>query len=162
MRKGEILNLTIPRVDLNEGFIRLRPEETKTSKGRSIPLHPELIEVLKNALKVRHLTCELVFHQDGRPITPHDVRVAHEAVCREAGISEFVVHDFRHTAINNWRKDGHDYFKIMAVSGHKTISVFKRYHMVDEAELRTLIFSIDTPVDTTTKTDNKKEVSANV
>jgi len=162
MRKGKILNLTIPRVDLKEGFIRLRPEETKTSKGRSIPLHPELMEALKNALKVRHLTCELIFHRDGRLITPHDVRVAHEAVCKEGGILGFVFHDFRHTCINNWRKGGHDYFKIMAVSGHKTISVFKRYNMVDEAELRTLIFSIDTPLDTTTKIDNKKEVSANV
>jgi len=162
MRKGEILNLTIPRVDLKEGFIRLRPEETKTSKGRSIPIHPELMEVLKNALKVRHLNCELVFHRDGKPITPNDVRVAHEAVCKEAGISGFVYHDFRHTAINNWRKEGHDYFKIMAVSGHKTISVFKRYNMVDEAELKTLIFQIDTSVDTTTKIENKKEVSTNI
>ncbi len=162
MRKGEILNLTIPRVDLKEGFIRLRPEETKTSKGRSIPIHPELMEVLKSALKVRHLNCELVFHRDGKPITPHDVRVAHEAVCKEAGISGFVYHDFRHTAINNWRKEGHDYFKIMAVSGHKTISVFKRYNMVDEAELKTLIFQIDTSVDTTTKIENKKEVSTKV
>ena len=158
MRKGEILNLAIPRVDLKEGFIRLRPEETKTSKGRSIPIHPDLIEALKNALKVRHLNCELVFHRDGKSITPHDVRVAHEAVCKEAGISGFVVHDFRHTAINNWRKEGHDYFKIMAVSGHKTISVFKRYNMVDEAELKTLIFQIDTSVDTKRKGKNKKEV----
>jgi len=161
MRKGEILNLTIPRVDLKEGFIRLRPEETKTSKGRSIPIHPELMEVLRNALKVRHLNCELVFHQDGKPITSHDVRVAHETVCKEAGIHGFVFHDFRHTAINNWRKEGHDYFKIMAVSGHKTISVFKRYNMVDEAELKTLIFQIDTSVDTRAKNENKKEVSVN-
>jgi integrase len=162
MRKAEILNLTIPRVDLIEGFIRLRSEETKTSKGRSIPIHPELIEVLKNSLKVRHLNCDLVFHRDGLPITPHDVRKAHEEVCKKAGISGFVFHDFRHTCINNWRKQGHDYFKIMSASGHKTISVFKRYNMIDEKELRTLIFSLDTPVDTTTKTENKKEVSANV
>jgi integrase len=162
MRKGEILNLTISRLDLKEGFIRLRSEETKTSKARSIPIHPELMEALKNALKVRHLNCELVFHRDGKPITAHDVRVAHEAACKEAGIPGFVFHDFRHTCINNWRKEGHDYFKIMAVSGHKTIAVFKRYNMIDEAELKTLIFPIDTSVDTMIKTENKKEDSTNV
>jgi integrase len=107
-RTGEILNLAIPKVDLKEGFIRERPEETKTSKRRFIPPHPEMKEALKTAMKVRHLTSELVFHRDGQPTTPHDVRVAHEA------------------------------------------------------ELKTLILSIDTPVDTTAKTENKKEVSANV
>ena len=69
--------------------------------------------------------------------------------------------DFRHPCINNWRKDGHDYFKIMAFSGHKTISVFKRYNMVDEKELRTLIFPIGTSVGTMTTMENEKEVSSN-
>ena len=50
----------------------------------------------------------------------------------------------------------------MAVLGHKAISVIKRDNMVDEAELKTLIFPIDTSVDTTTKAENKKEVSTNV
>jgi integrase len=99
--------------------------------------------------------------QTSRQVTPHNVREVHDAVSEKAGISGFVFHDFRHTCINNWRKEGHDYFKIMAVSGHKTISVFKRYNMVDEAELRTLIFSMDTSVDTKAETDNKKEVSTN-
>jgi integrase len=159
MRKGEIINLSISRVDLNEGFIRLKPEDTKTGFGRSIPIHSELMGVLKDALKVRYLNCELVFHRDGNPITPHDIRVAHESTCKEAGIVAFVFHDFRHTCINNWRKEGHDYFKIMAVSGHKTISVFKRYNMVDEEELRTLVSPIGTYVGTTAKMENKKEVS---
>ena len=148
MRKGEILNLSVSRVDLKEGFIRLRPEDTKTGYGRPIPIHAELEEGLKNALKIRHLSCDLVFHQDGRPFTPHDIGVAHESTCKQAGINGFVFHVFRHTCINNWRKEGHDYFKIMAVSGHKTISVFKRYSMVDEAELKTLILPLDTSVDT--------------
>jgi integrase len=151
MRRGEILNLTLQRLDLKEGFIRLKPKDTKTGYGRSVPIHPELMEALKNALKVRHMNCDHVFHRDGNPITPKDVRVAHEAACKAAGIDGFVFHDFRHTCINNWRREGHDYFKIMAVSGHKTISVFKRYNMVDEAELKTLIFPMDTTVDTTGK-----------
>ena len=43
-----------------------------------------------------------------------------------------------------------------------TISVFKRYNMVDEAELRSLIFSLDTSVDTKGNLDKQKEVSTNV
>jgi integrase len=78
--------------------------------------------------------------------------VAHEATCKAAGIEKFVFHDFRHTCINNWRKEGHDYFKTMAASGHKTISVFKRYNMVNEEELRTLISPIGTSVGTSVRT----------
>jgi integrase len=139
MRKGEIINLGPSRTDMKTGFIRLRPEDTKTEHGRSIPIHPELMEVLKTALKIRSLDQEKVFHRNGKPITKSTVREAHESVCKRAGIENFTFHDFRHTCINNWRKDGHDYFKIMAASGHRTISVFKRYNLVDEEEPKTLV-----------------------
>ena len=56
---------------------------------------------------------------------------------------EFVFHDFRHTCLNNWRGEGHDYFRIMAASRHKTISVFKRYNLVDERELQSLVNNED-------------------
>ena len=56
-----------------------------------------------------------------------------------AGIEEFTFHDLRHTAINNWRLQGHDYFRIMAATGHKTMSVFKRYNTVSQDELKALV-----------------------
>jgi integrase len=141
MRKSEILNLSLSRIDLNEGFIRLRPEDTKTGYGRSIPIHPELMGALRKALRVRALGCDRVLHRAGKPLDQGHLRSAHESTCKKAGIKDFTFHDFRHTCINNWRKEGDDYFKIMAVSGHKTISVFKRYNMVDEEELKTLVRS---------------------
>ena len=51
----------------------------------------------------------------------------------------FTFHDLRHTAINNWRLQGHDYFRIMAATGHKTMTVFKRYNTVSKDELKTLV-----------------------
>jgi len=35
--KGEIINLPLSRIDLKMGFIRLRPEDTKTWARESIP-----------------------------------------------------------------------------------------------------------------------------
>lgn len=159
MRKAEIINLAPSRVDLKEGFIRLKEEDTKTGKARSVPIHDELMEALRKVMKVRPLNCDRVFHLDGKPITINNIRIAHESVCKKAGIENFWFHDYRHTCINNWRKAGHDYFKIMAASGHKTISVFKRYNMVDEAELKTLVQSqMDTYMDTKGETKKEKEV----
>ena len=142
MRKSEIVTLVRSRVDLKGGFIRLKAEDTKTRVGRTIPIDPELKEVFKRAFKVRPLNCDRVFHRDGKPLGSNSLRWVHEVVCMKARIEDFNFHDFRHTCINRWRKDGHDYFKIMAASGHKTISVFKRYNMVDEEELRSLVPSV--------------------
>lgn len=57
---------------------------------------------------------------------------------KQAGIEDFTFQDLRHPAINNWRLQGHDYFRIMAASGHKTMSTFKRYNKVSKEELRAL------------------------
>jgi hypothetical protein len=48
---------------------------------------------------------------------------------------------FGHTAINNWRLQGNDYFRIMAASGHKTMHVFKRYNTVSKEELKALVMA---------------------
>jgi integrase len=58
---------------------------------------------------------------------------------KKAGIENFTFHDLRHTAINNWRLRGHDFFRIMAASGHKTMNVFKRYNTVSKEELKALV-----------------------
>jgi integrase len=47
MRQGEILFLTWGQVDLKEGFVKLRPEDTKTNEGRLVPLNRELIEMFQ-------------------------------------------------------------------------------------------------------------------
>ncbi len=54
-------------------------------------------------------------------------------------IEGFTFHVFRHTAIDNWRLQGHDYFRIMAATGHKTVNVFKRYNTVSMDELKPLV-----------------------
>ena len=47
MRQGEIISLTWRQMDLREGFIRLRAEDTKTNEARLVPLGQELIQMFK-------------------------------------------------------------------------------------------------------------------
>ena len=135
MRLGEILGLTWGQVDLKEGFIKLAPEDCKTNEGRLVPLAGELVEMFKTM--PRGLPGVLVFLREGKPIT--SIREAFQAARRKAGLDGFNFHDLRHTFINNRRLEGHDYFRIMAATGHKTMSVFKRYNAVSRDELKALV-----------------------
>ena len=59
--------------------------------------------------------------------------------CIKAGIEDFTFHDLGHTFIYNRRVEDHDYLRIMAATGHKTMSVFKRYKPVSRDELPALV-----------------------
>ena len=135
MRQGEILNLTWGQVDVKEGFIKLEAWDTKTNAPRLVPLTREMVEMFK--AMPRGLPAVKVFTYAGRQIGA--IKTAFKPACKRAGIEDFTFHDLRHTAINNWRLQGHDYFRIMAATGHKTMTVFKRYNTVSKEELKALV-----------------------
>jgi integrase len=131
LRLSEIINLTWPEVDLKRGFVRLAAERTKTNTSRSIPLHPKVKAMLETL--PRGLHTDRVFLFDGKPF--NEFKRSWKTALKNAGIEDFVFHDLRHCALNNLRKAGNDFFQVMALSGHKTMSVFKRYNLVTEEEL---------------------------
>ena len=131
LRRSEVVNLTWPEVDSQKGFIRLSAERTKTDQARAIPIHPRVKTALHGL--PRGLHTNRVFLLDGTPF--EEIKKGFKAACRRAGIQDFTFHDLRHCALNNLRLAGNDYFRIMAVSGHKTTACFKRYNLVTEREL---------------------------
>ncbi|MGH8066249.1 MAG: site-specific integrase, partial [Candidatus Entotheonellia bacterium] len=159
MRKGEIRALRWDQVDLKTGTIHLRSSDTKTDEARIIPLNQTLTRTLK--LATRYLGCPWVFvnplHMDAwqanhKAIDPryHATSITHAftRACQKAGVANATFHDLRHTFVTNARRAGIDYFRIMAITGHRTMSVFKRYNTVDEADLRQAMSSMDTYMDT--------------
>ena len=85
----------------------------------------------------RGLPAVRVFTYEGKPVI--SIQKDFDEARQAAGLEDFTFHDLRHTAINNWRLQGHDFFRIMAVSGHKTMNVFKRYNTVSKDELKVLV-----------------------
>jgi integrase len=136
MRQKEILYLTWGQIDLKDGFIILEPEDTKTKEARLVPLSQELMQMFKGM--PRGFPGMRVFPYRGKAFGSSFQR-AFDTARKEAGIEDFLFHDLRHTAINHWRLQGHDYFRIMAASGHKTMNVFKRYNTVSREELKMLV-----------------------
>ncbi|CAK0739481.1 Site-specific integrase [Azospirillaceae bacterium] len=51
MRSGEITQLVKDRIDLKAGLIRLKRQDTKTNKPRSIPIHPSVYTALKKQIE---------------------------------------------------------------------------------------------------------------
>ena len=154
MRQTEILNLTWKEIDLKRGFIRLGGDRTKNKVGRNIPLHPRIIEYLQSFPRPIH--GGYVFGENRR-----FNRKAYNKAVEAAGILDFNFHDLRHCAINNMRLAGNDHFVIKQASGAKTDSVFQRYNLVTEEEMKSIKWldvqgeksgTIDTYMDTTAKT----------
>ena len=149
-RKDEILGLTWERVDLAAGTVRLDPGTTKNREGRTVILTANLRAVLLEQWKqacliVKRRTLEAtardiaeavpwVFHRNGEEI--RDFRGAWATDCKTAGLTGRIPHDFRRTAVRNMTRAGIPERVAMKITGHKARSVFDRYDIVSEADLR--------------------------
>ena len=143
-RRGEILGLKWSQVDLIERTVRLEPGETKNKQGRLIPLASELFQVLAQQKKRRDQDwpeCPWVFCRDGKRIL--DFRNAWGRSCKAAGLWDAererptrIFHDLRRTAVRNSVRAGVSERVSMAVSGHKTRSVFDRYNITSDADVK--------------------------
>jgi integrase len=132
-RLGEMKALEWRDVDLAGKSVRLRPEVSKNKDGRVLPLSGELLEIVERAHAKRRLDCPHIFRRDGEPIG--DFRKAWSNACKAAGLNPVLVHDLRRTAVRNMVRAGIPDRVAMALSGHKTRSIFDRYNIVSEADL---------------------------
>ncbi len=140
-RRGEIASLTWADVDLNANMIRLRPEASKTGEGRTVALEGDLRVLIDRRWSARHLPTQegarivpWVFHRRGRPIK--EFRKAWVAACKKTKLEGRLFHDLRRTAIRNMTRAGVSQAVAMAISGHRTASVFRRYDITTEADIR--------------------------
>ena len=58
------------------------------------------------------------------------------SACKVAGVPGRILHDFRRTAVRNQERAGIPRSSAMAMVGHKTESIYRRYAIVDAGVLR--------------------------
>jgi len=133
-RLREITALRWAEVDLDGGMIRLDPARSKTKRTRLLPLSAPLREVMARRLSARRLDTPAVFHHRGRPVG--DWRKSWHAACDAAGLPGKLFHDLRRTVARNLIRAGQSEKISMEYTGHATASVFKRYNISTESDLR--------------------------
>jgi integrase len=97
------------------------PSRRSRRKGRSAP------------------TCSI--DPDGSPIK--DFRKAWETACEKAGYPGKLFHDFRRSAVRTLERSGVPRSTAMAMVGHKTESIYRRYAIVDEQMHREAAAKLD-------------------
>jgi integrase len=145
-RKGEVLGLERRHVDLDAGTLRLDPGTTKNGEGRVVYLTPEAKHLLAEQLarvdalqKPLQRIIPFVFpHLSGRHRGQRigGFQTAWENACKKAGVAGRLVHDLRRTAVRNMERNGVARSVATKMTGHKTESVYRRYAIVSDADLR--------------------------
>lgn len=143
--RSEVLGLRWDQVDFDADVVRLEPNTTKSGKGRTFPFDilPELAELLRQrrvatnaVIAATGRRVPTVFHEDGKPIPYKKLLKAWRAACNVAEVAGRLLHDFRRTAARNLRRAGVDEGTIMRLCGWDTRSMFDRYNIIDERDLR--------------------------
>jgi integrase len=139
MRKGESAKLTWAAFDRETWTLTLAAKDAKSRHARRIPLVGPLRSILERRVAVRRLDCPLIFWRmsDGKPTRVYEFRKAWESACTAAGIAGKLFHDLRRTGVRNLIRAGVDRKVAMKISGHRTESVFERYNIDTDADIRT-------------------------
>lgn len=135
-RVSEITGLTWGHVDLKEGIVRLEVGETKNDEGRVVFMDDEMKKMFFRRWRNRKRPLPWVFlNAEGTDRVKRFYK-AWTTACRGVGLSGRLFHDLRRTAVRNMVRAAIPERVAMAISGHKTRSVFDRYNIVSEADLR--------------------------
>jgi len=133
-RKGEALSLEWKDVDLRGEVVTLRIENSKTKESRTLPLTNRLLDLIQERHAVRRLDCPYVFHNEGQRIG--DFKKSWKTACKKSGLEGTLVHDLRRCAARNLSRSDVPESVAMKLTGHKTNSMYRRYRIVDERDLR--------------------------
>lgn len=163
LRRGEVLGLTWPDVDLEKGEIHIRQAlvpnlltgkvvlgPTKTSgSNRTLPLPQEAVELLRQHRE--HLQEDGLYHPqglvfpslNGTPIRPENLRRVWLDILKKAGVPRARLHDLRGTFITRIIRQTGNPKLAAALAGHKSLqTALQHYARVSQEDLKATLRSL--------------------
>ncbi len=125
-RRGEILSIEKPHIDLKALRILMPGRSTKNGKPKYIPIYGDMEGEIRGTLAMGE--GKLLIQVDGERV--EEIRNEWAAGCAACGIKSAIFHDLRRTALTNMIEAGFPEKEAMEVSGHRTRAVFDRYCIV--------------------------------
>ncbi|OBS10962.1 integrase [Acidihalobacter prosperus] len=137
MRRGELLGLTWPNVDLRRRVAHL--PDTKNGEARDVPLSSRAVAVLEDlkakrdeqqkATKVTALRRQKPAMDDRVfPVTPNALKLSWVRATKRAGLDDLHFHDLRHEATSRLAEKVPNLIELAAITGHKDLRMLKRYY----------------------------------
>lgn len=125
MRRSELLGMTWENIDTAKRVVLL--PDTKNGDSREVPLSSRALEVL-NSVGVK---------TEGPVFTtkPDSVSQAFSRACKRANLKDLRFHDLRHEATSRLFEKGLNTMEVSAITGHKTLSMLKRYTHLKASDL---------------------------
>lgn len=128
-RRGELLALEWERVDFARRLLFLEARHTKTKVRRTIPLNDQAMQALNELRR---------WHAQDCPDSPwvftssagghiRWLKTAFRNSCKRAGITDFRIHDLRHTCASWLVMAGVDLYVVRDLLGHASITTTERY-----------------------------------
>ena len=137
--------------------MRLEPNTTKNKEGRTFPFtkglralleaqHKEHQRLTKQGHIVPWVFFRMVADERGGEKKPRRIVSfikAFKTACKNAGCPGRIPHDLRRTAVRNLERAGVPRSVAMKLTGHKTESVYRRYAIADDRDLRVAVERLD-------------------
>jgi hypothetical protein len=147
---GALVNASVEwsQVNLDARTIRLEEEQTKGDEARTLPLPSVLANMLTD-----------VTPKSGRVFDGTNLRKAWVTACAASGLgtltpvegrpddplySGLTLHDLRRSAVRNLVNAGVPERVAMKITGHRTRSVFDRYHIVSPEDVTNAMQMVET------------------
>jgi integrase len=92
-----------------------------------VPLSSRAVQIIEG---IGAQTVAIVFNTK-----PDSVSQAFNRACRRAGLADFRFHDLRHEATSRFFEKGLNTMEVTSITGHKTLSMLKRYTHLKAADL---------------------------